>query len=58
MSRWVILCKDWFGKIDLRVQTYNKGVFVSLVIAGSPSSMAIIANLAIMVRWVVAKLYV
>ena len=40
LSRWVILCKDGFGKIGLRVQTYNKGVFVSLVIAGSPAAMA------------------
>ena len=40
LSRWVILCKDGYGKIGLRVQTYNKGVFVSLVIAGSPAAMA------------------
>ena len=40
LSRWVILCKDGLGKIGLRVQTYQKGVFVSLVIAGSPAAMA------------------
>merc|ERR1712179_80760 len=40
LSRWVILCKDGYGKIGLRVQTYNKGVFVSLVITGSPAAMA------------------
>merc|ERR1711970_383873 len=38
LSRWVILCKDGCGKIGLRVQTYNKGVFVSLVIASSPAA--------------------
>ena len=40
LSRWVILCKDRDGKVGLRVQTFNKGVFVSLVIPGSPADMA------------------
>ena len=40
LSRWVILCKDGMGKVGLRVQTYNKGVFVSLVVEGSPAAMA------------------
>jgi len=40
LSRWVILCKDGNGKIGLRVQTYKKGVFVSLVVPGSPAAMA------------------
>ena len=40
LSRWVILCKDASGRVGIRVNTYNKGVFVSLVTAGSPAAMA------------------
>ena len=40
LNRWVILCKDRDGKVGLRVQTYKKGVFVSLVVPGSPAAMA------------------
>ena len=36
----MILCKDGQGKVGLRVQTYKKGVFVSLVVPGSPAAMA------------------
>ena len=40
LSRWVVLCKDGQGKVGLRVSTYNKGVFVVLVVPGSPAAMA------------------
>ena len=40
LSRWVVLCKDAQGKVGLRVSTYNKGVFVVLVVPGSPAAMA------------------
>ena len=35
-----MLCKDGQGKVGLRVQTYKKGVFVSLVVPGTPAAMA------------------
>ena len=38
--RWVVLCKDAQGKVGLRVTTYRKGVFVVLVVPGSPAAMA------------------
>jgi len=37
--RQVILCKDQDGKIGLRVKAVNKGVFVCLVIKGSPAAL-------------------
>lgn len=40
LSRWVVLCKDGHGKVGLRVSAHNKGVFVSLVVPGSPAAMA------------------
>lgn len=38
--RQIIACKDQSGKMGLRVQHINKGVFVSFVQAGSPAAMA------------------
>merc|ERR1719378_30660 len=38
--RMVVACKDGSGKLGLRVQHVNKGVFISLVTKGSPASMA------------------
>lgn len=38
--REVILCKDQDGKLGLRVQSVNKGIFVSFVHANSPASLA------------------
>ena len=40
LSRWVVLCKDGDGKVGLRVSTHRKGVFVVLVVPGSPAAMA------------------
>lgn len=37
--REVVLCKDQKGKIGLRVQAINKGIFVVLVQANSPAAM-------------------
>jgi syntenin-1 len=37
--REVVLCKDQDGKLGLRVQSINKGVFVSFVHDNSPSSL-------------------
>jgi syntenin-1 len=34
----VILCKDSQGKVGLRVRSINKGVFVCLVMKGSPAA--------------------
>jgi syntenin-1 len=34
------LCKDGSGKIGLRVQAISKGVFVCLVMKGSPAALA------------------
>ena len=38
--RQIIACKDEKGKMGIRVQHVNKGVFVSLVSAGSPAALA------------------
>ncbi|KAL1445050.1 hypothetical protein MTO96_029374 [Rhipicephalus appendiculatus] len=38
--REVILCKDKKGKVGLRVQAINQGIFVVLVQANSPAAMA------------------
>jgi len=38
--RQVVLCKDKDGKVGIRVQHVDKGVFVSLVSRNSPASMA------------------
>lgn len=38
--RQVIACKDEKGKMGIRVQHINKGVFVSFVQAGSPAALA------------------
>merc|ERR1719479_45244 len=35
----VILCKDGAGKVGLKVKAIDKGIFVALVINGSPASM-------------------
>jgi len=40
LSRWVVLCKDGDNKVGLRVQSIDKGIFVCLVIPGSPAAMA------------------
>lgn len=42
--RQIIACKDEKGKMGIRVQHVNKGVFVSLVSAGSPAALAGIIN--------------
>jgi len=34
------VCKDAHGKVGLRVQTVNSGVFVCVVVKGSPAAMA------------------
>uniref|UniRef100_A0A1W7R9H5 Syntenin-1 n=1 Tax=Hadrurus spadix TaxID=141984 RepID=A0A1W7R9H5_9SCOR len=38
--REVILCKDGNGKVGMRVQAIDKGVFVALVQANSPAALA------------------
>ena len=38
--RELILCKDAKGKVGLRVQSINKGVFVCVVVKDSPAAMA------------------
>ena len=38
--RQIIACKDSKGKMGIRVQHINKGVFVSFVQQGSPASIA------------------
>ena len=38
--RQIIACKDEKGKMGIRVQHINKGVFVSFVQAGSPAAIA------------------
>ena len=38
--RQIIACKDSNGKLGIRVQHINKGVFVSLVTKGSPAALA------------------
>lgn len=38
--RELILCKDAKGKVGLRVQSINKGVFVCVVVRDSPAAMA------------------
>lgn len=38
--RELILCKDETGKVGLRVQSINKGVFVCVVVRDSPAAMA------------------
>lgn len=38
--RELILCKDGKGKVGLRVQAINKGVFVCVVVRDSPAAMA------------------
>lgn len=38
--RELILCKDAEGKVGLRVQAINNGVFVSIVVKGSPAALA------------------
>ena len=38
--RQIIACKDDKGRMGIRVQHVNKGVFVSLVQAGSPAALA------------------
>lgn len=38
--RMVIACKDSDGKLGIRVQAVNKGVFVSLVTKNSPAALA------------------
>ncbi|XP_014662507.1 PREDICTED: syntenin-1-like [Priapulus caudatus] len=38
--REVVLCKDAKGLVGLRVRAVNKGVFVSLVHAGTPAALA------------------
>ena len=38
--RQVVVCKDQDGKVGIRVQHVDKGVFVSLVTRNSPASMA------------------
>ncbi|XP_052128598.1 syntenin-1 [Frankliniella occidentalis] len=38
--REMIVCKDAEGKVGLRVQTVNSGVFVCVVVKGSPAAMA------------------
>lgn len=35
----MILCKDASGKVGIRVKSVNKGVFVGLVIKGSPAAL-------------------
>ena len=34
------VCKDAHGKVGLRVQTVNSGVFVCVVVKGSPAALA------------------
>lgn len=38
--RELILCKDAKGKVGLRVQAINKGIFVCVVVRDSPAAMA------------------
>jgi syntenin-1 len=38
--RELILCKDQKGKVGLRVQAINKGIFVCVVVKESPAAMA------------------
>ncbi|KAJ9599979.1 hypothetical protein L9F63_009721 [Diploptera punctata] len=38
--RELTLCKDGSGKVGVRVQAINKGVFVCLVMKGSPAALA------------------
>lgn len=38
--RELVLCKDGKGKVGLRVQAINKGVFVCVVVRESPAAMA------------------
>lgn len=38
--RELILCKDGKGKVGLRVQAINKGIFVCVVVKDSPAAMA------------------
>lgn len=38
--RELILCKDGSGKVGLRAQAINKGIFVCLVVKNSPASLA------------------
>ncbi|XP_055920068.1 syntenin-1-like [Eupeodes corollae] len=38
--RELILCKDSKGKVGLRVQSIDNGVFVCIVVKGSPAAMA------------------
>lgn len=38
--RMIIACKDGSGKLGIRVQSVNKGVFVSLVTKNSPAALA------------------
>ncbi|XP_034252404.1 syntenin-1-like isoform X2 [Thrips palmi] len=38
--RELTVCKDAHGKVGLRVQTVNSGVFVCVVVKGSPAAMA------------------
>jgi len=38
--RMIVACKDADGKMGIRVQAVNKGVFVSLVTKGSPAALA------------------
>lgn len=38
--RELILCKDAKGKVGLRVQSINKGIFVCVVVRDSPAAMA------------------
>jgi len=37
--REVILCKDGDGKVGLKVKSVDKGIFVALVLQGSPAAM-------------------
>jgi len=37
--RQVILCKDGAGKVGIKVKAVDKGIFVALVVNGSPASM-------------------
>ena len=40
MHLQLTVCKDASGKVGLRVQAISKGVFVCLVVKGSPAALA------------------
>lgn len=38
--REIILCKDANGKVGMRVQAVNNGIFVAIVVKNSPAALA------------------